>query len=129
MEVLYEEIKQAVLKIPLEETGEELEYRGRSYFVEPFSQQGPAGEYFQSSSFDGADIYLWEKVPEKFKRPVLLHEIIEADLNIHQNIPKENAHDEAIKHDMRFARETLDRKTFKGYEGFRANAAEFSGGK
>lgn len=122
MEINYEKLKDLALNIPLKENGEMVKYRGRDYFVAPFSQEGPEGEFFPSTAFDGADIYLWERVPKKFKRSVFLHELVEADLCFHQGVRQKSAHDIAVECDRKFARDTLDSKTYEEYENFRENA-------
>jgi hypothetical protein len=125
MEINYDEIKGAVLEIAIDETGDLLSYRGRDYYIDPISPAGPIGEFHASTEYDGADIYIWDKVPKKFRRAIILHEVIEADLHIHQWLPQNEAHERTVPHDRRYARETLDSKTFLEYEEFRKNGNEF----
>ncbi len=72
-------------------------------------------------------MYVWDKVPSGFRRPIILHEVVEADLYIHQNISKSKAHGKAVDLDKRFAKETLDAQTLAEYEAFRAKGGEFFG--
>ena len=125
MEINYEEIKSAVSEIAIDEAGDLLSYRGRDYYIDPNSPARPIGEFHKSTAYDGADIYIWDKVPEKFRRAIILHEVIEADLYIHQGLPQNEAHERTVPYDRRYARETLDSKTFLEYEEFRKNGNEF----
>jgi hypothetical protein len=125
MGINYDEIKSAVSEIAIDKTGDLLLYGGRDYYIDPISPAGPIGEFYASTAYDGADIYIWDKVPEKFRRAIILHEVIEADLHIHQGLPLNKAHERTVPFDRRYARETLDSKTFLEYEKFRKNGNEF----
>jgi hypothetical protein len=125
MEVDYTEIKSAVSKVSIDETGGLLSYRGRDYYVDPISPAGSIGEFHWSTLYDGADIYIWDKVPEEFRRVIILHEVIEADLRIHQKLPLNEAHEKTVSYDRRYAKETLDSKALLEYEELRKNGDEF----
>jgi hypothetical protein len=120
----YKGIKEAVSEISVVENGQLLPYRGRDYWI-GISSQGPIAEAFDNSYYSGADIYIWDQVPEKFRRAIILHEVIEADLYFFQDIPKPKSHKKAVELDRRFARETLDSKTLAEYEEFRKQGGDF----
>lgn len=129
MEIDYEALRKAVESLPLKNF-EETEYRGRMYMVEPISPtKNPPVEWFTSTAYDGADVYIWEGIPEKFKRPVILHEILEADLTLHQGIPIDTAHKIAQDNDRKYAKEKLDDIAYKQYEELRAELGTFFGGE
>lgn len=123
MDIKYDEIRNALLSISVVEVTV-LSYRSRDYYIDPVSPQGPIAEFHYSTSYNGADIYVWDKVPVEFRRSVILHEIVEADLHMHQNVEKMKAHEEAVKLDNRFARETLDTEKYTKYECFCAEVRD-----
>ncbi len=118
MEIDFAELKRIVLGLSVTDVST-LEYRDRTYYVNPSSGEGPPGESFAPTYYDGADIYIWRRVPQKFRRPVIIHEVVEADLSYHQHLPRSVAHQTAVEIDRRFARETLDAATLTEYELFR----------
>ena len=73
------------------------------------SPQGPIGMFVPSHAYSGADIYIWEGVPRLFVRPVVVHEIVEADLRICQNA-QGAAHSLARRVDRLIAKELFPRK-------------------
>ena len=93
-------------------------YRDREYFF-MFSPQGPIGMFVPSHAYSGADIYIWEGVPRLFVRPVVVHEIVEADLRICQNA-QGAAHSLARRVDRLIAKELLSENDFIKYELFRS---------
>lgn len=116
-DIQYNKLKQTVRELsPTEVTI--IPYRGRDYFVDPEAEQGPAGEFHPSTVYDGADVYVWKQVPQKLRLPVIFHEVVEADLRIHQGAPKQEAHDLAALLDAQFAKDTFDTETMHSYSDF-----------
>lgn len=118
MNIDFERLKRELLDVPID-AASIITYNSRRYYLDLEAGQGPAGEYYTSTAYDGADIYVWDAVPEIFRKSVAFHEIVEADLYIHQHVSKRKAHLKATEADRRFASETLDHKTFLEYEEFR----------
>ena len=118
MEIDFAELKRIVLDLSVTSVST-LEYRDRTYYVEPAARDGPPGESFVSTYYDGADIYVWKRVPKQFRRPVIVHEVVEADLSFYQGVPRSVAHQTAVEIDRRFASETLDALALAEYELFR----------
>ena len=95
-------------------------YRGRNYWIQITENLEPPAWYSTSTLVDGADIYLdKQKIPQKFQKPVILHEIIEADLSIHQNIPLQKAHQLAQEEDRTYASLFLSSTQREEYEKLR----------
>ena len=115
MDIRYEELKAKVEDISLDKSSV-INYRGRDYWVQPNSisfreagkDAGKPAEWHRSSEYSGADIYIWRDIEPEFKKAMILHEIIEADLQHHQRVPGEEAHDAAMKDGMRYAGETME---------------------
>jgi hypothetical protein len=82
----------------------------------PDEECGKPAEWFRSSAYDGADVYIWEDIEPEFKKAMILHEIIEADLRLHQRMPIEEAHGTASVLSTRHAMEILDSATFELFE-------------
>lgn len=129
MDVDYEQLKNAVEALPLRNF-EETEYRGRVYMVDPISpMKNPPAEWFESTAYDGADVYIWKGIPPEFKRSIILHEILEADLTLHQGIPRERSHTVATEYDTKYAKEKLDDIAYRQYEELRVTLSSFFGGE
>lgn len=111
MNIDYDRLKGRVDELSLDEI-EIVHYNGRQYWVDlnciPDPECGQPAEWFKSTKFSGADVYVWDNVEPEFKRAMALHEIIEADLKRHQLVPIEEAHRIAREHDKRYASETMD---------------------
>ncbi|MBD3249109.1 hypothetical protein GF336_03625 [Candidatus Woesearchaeota archaeon] len=127
MEVQFDELVKIIDEISLTDRSR-IQYRDRTYFIELDGRSGPEAEFFASGTYSGADIYIWNQVRPEFKRPMILHEVIEADLYLHQRIPKRDAHMTAMEHDRNYAKATLDTQTLLEYEQFRESINEFFGG-
>ena len=87
-------------------------YNERGYYADlgctPDYNGGMPAEWFRSTRHSGADVYIWSNIEPEFKRAMDLHEIIEADLKMHQNLTAEEAHKTARKYDSIFAKETMN---------------------
>ena len=127
MEVQFDELVKIIDEISLTDRSR-IQYRDRTYFIEPDGRSGPEAEFFESGTYSGADVYIWNQVRPEFRRPMILHEVIEADLYLHQRIPKRDAHQTAVEYDRKYARMNLDDQTLKEYEEFRESINEFFGG-
>jgi len=124
MEVKFDELTKIINAISLTKRSV-IQYRNKTYFIEPNGREGPEAEIFPSGTYDGADIYIWNKVKREFRRPIILHEIIEADLFLHQKVPKRDAHKTAMKYDKDYAKNSLDSQTLREYEEFRTSISKF----
>ena len=97
-------------------------------------EKSPARYSYPSMQVNGADIIMWETIPEKFRRAILLHEVAEVLLRNPKNGEFETgrlreAHSTAKEWDERFAGETLDKKTFAEYLRYKTNYSKFLGQK
>ena len=124
MEVKFDELTKIINAISLTKRSV-IQYRNKTYFIEPNGREGPEAEFFPSRTYNGADIYIWNKVRREFRRPIILHEVIEADLFLHQKIPKSDAHKTSMKYDKNYAKNSLDSQTLREYEEFRTSISEF----
>jgi len=124
MKVKFDELAKLIDAISLTKRSK-IQYEDRIYFIEPNGREGPEAEFFPSGTYNGADIYIWNKVRREFRRPMILHEVIEADLFLHQKVPKSDAHKTAMKYDKDYAKNSLDSQTLKEYEEFRTSISEF----
>ncbi len=120
----YASLKSIVLSLELpkdetKETSDVVTYRDNEYFIDMCSPIGPAGEFFASTHYSGADIYVWKEVPLNLRRVVIIHELLEADLLLIQGANRSEAHSLAVAVERRFARETLDDRLFGQYTDFR----------
>jgi hypothetical protein len=109
MQVDYESLKKSIDDLDLNNISR-VQYRSREYWINPTSApgEGKPAQWFKSTSCSGADVYLWETIEPEFKKAMVLHEIIEADLKVHQRVPEQVAHDVAREHDERYVKETLN---------------------
>ncbi len=106
------------------------EYRGRSYWIQISDgiNPPPACWYSKSTYVDGADIYIdKEVIPDIFKRPVIFHEILEADLFLYQGVEKNEAHHIAREEDRKYANKLLTESEKREYEELRKRLCDFSG--
>ncbi|MBI4919052.1 hypothetical protein HY837_03920 [archaeon] len=118
MNIDFDALKSAVDGLFLDGSHETLEYFGRTYFVTS-SPDLDTAVWFAPTYYTGADIYFCERIPEKFKGPVVLHEILEADLRVHQELPLSEAHKIAVIHDSLYAKQKLTEQDFLKYEKWR----------
>ena len=111
MDIDYDRLKGKIDELSLDEIST-VRYNGREYYIDPNSTSNPdcgkPAEWFKSSAYSGADVYIWDSVEPEFKKAMALHEIIEADLKRHQHVPIEEAHRIARENDERYASETMD---------------------
>ena len=125
MEVEFEDLKRKVNGLNLSEW-ENIEYRGRTFHIIPDVPHGEGlpAEWFKSTHYDGADVYIWENIPDDFKRSIIIHEIIEADLRLNQRVDCTKAHEAATDYDRRYASLTLDEQRYRQYENERNRLLE-----
>jgi hypothetical protein len=135
MEIKYEAIRDAISRVGLEDyTFFEAGGLDHCLVYEPQGdEKSPARYSYPSRQVNGADIIMWETIPEQFRRPVLLHEVAEVLLR-KPNYQKsgfelgfEEAHLSAKEWDERFAKETLDRATLAEYLKYKSTFSEFLG--
>jgi len=116
MEIDFKELKTELKLIGLEEISR-VPYRDRVYWVDPMAfPDGKPSQWFESTAYSGADVYVWGGLRQEFKKPLILHEIIEADLVLHQEIERRDAHTEAEKFDGKYAKSLLSKEEFSDYE-------------
>jgi len=116
MEVDFEGLKKELRSVDLEGISV-VPYRERIFWVDSMSfPDGKPAQWFESTGYSGADIYLWGGLREDFKRPFILHEIVEADLVLYQKVNKKTAHEEAKKFDRKYAESILSEEEFSDYE-------------
>lgn len=97
-----------------------VQYRGRDYRIDIGKHVDSPAWYLESSFVTGAEIGIdRDQIPDKFKRAVILHEIVEADLYIHQQIIRRKAHHRAVREDYFYARKHLNEAEFREYGTFR----------
>jgi len=116
MEIDFKELETELKLIDLDDINR-VPYRDRTYWVDPMAfPEGKPAQWFESTAYNGADIYIWGGVREEFKKPLILHEIIEADLVLHQKTGREEAHEEARRVDREYAKSRLNQEEFSDYE-------------
>lgn len=118
MELDYDGLKKSLSRISARRNGQLVPYRGRDYWI-GISPQGPIAEIFAGSFYGAADIYIWNRVPPKFRKPVIFHEVLEADLSFYQGVPKQDAHNIASGMDSKYAEELLRKEDFEEYKKFK----------
>ena len=120
MELLYDELRKELDRLSLDATFIVF-YRTRDFFIDPNSTpgHGEPAEWFPSTVYSGADVYVWEDIEREFKMPIILHEVIEADLRIYQEFSKDDSHNIAKEFDKRYAKELLSGEFYKDYEANR----------
>ncbi len=93
-------------------------------FLDPRNTGQPCF-YLKQKDLTRFEIYIWRKIPKVFKRPLILHEIVESLTmeSWHYSIGEEpyedaqrRAHNLAVDLDDRFARETLDDREYSEYK-------------
>ncbi|MBI5066247.1 hypothetical protein HZA97_08485 [Candidatus Woesearchaeota archaeon] len=119
MNIDFPGLKSAIETLLLDGSFETLEYFGRTYFVTSTSDNTMPAEWTVSSYYDGADVYFWEELPEKFRGLVVLHEILEADLRLYQGLLPSEAHNIAVIHDTLYAKQKLTKKECLKYRSWR----------
>jgi hypothetical protein len=137
MEIKYEAIKKAISRVGLEDcTFFEAGGLGHCLVYElQGDEKSPARYSYPSEQVNGADIIMWETIPELFRKPILLHEVAEFLLREPLDNPPylnrgfDEAHSTAKEWDERFARETLDEKTFTEYVRYRSEYSKVLGQK
>ncbi len=97
-----------------------VEYLNRTYWIDPtsYSGEGEIAEWFASTVYDGADIYIHDSAPKKFKKPYILHEIIESSL-VREGLSTHAAHLVAKHFDGEYAKEILSDSKYEEYETLR----------
>ena len=106
-----------------------VEYRGRNFWLQISKGLNPPAAWYSESTYvDGADVYIdKDLIPDRFKKPVIFHEILEADLRIHQNMPQDEAHRLARDEDRKYANKLLTESEKSDYEGLRKELGDFFG--
>jgi hypothetical protein len=135
MTIKYEAIREVISRVDLEDyTFFEAGELGHCLVYETQGdEKSPAKYSYPSEQVNGADIIMWETIPEQFRRPILLHEVAEVLLrkpNYEKSefeLGMEEAHSTAKEWDERFAGETLDKKTFAEYLKYKSSFSEFLG--
>ena len=116
MEVDFKELKTELKLIDLEEINR-IPYHDNMYWIDPMAfPDGEPSQWFESTAYTGADVYIWGGLRKEFKKPLILHEIIEADLVLHQGVDRRAAHREAEKFDRKYARSLLNKEELSDYE-------------
>ncbi len=132
MDVNYQALKDLVQGANFE-VGEELLYSGVSFLLFPCEYQererieGVSPVFSQPSSIADWDIYFSTNVVDrKFRKPVLLHEILEAEQfavlqedGLNRIEAGKRAHETARVYDDKLAQELFDNQGYKEYCTFR----------
>lgn len=90
-------------------------YQGNTYAITILDSDVAAPP---SASAGETDIYVPATVPAHFRRAVIMHRIIEADLKM-QRASEDRAHELATKHEMKYAAEMLAAELFEEYQHYR----------
>ena len=94
-----------------------IEYKGREYWINPIAESGheSPSSWYRSTDYSGADVYIWRNMKKKIKKQFTFHEIIEADLRLHEQFSECNSHifSNVITDD--YARRTLNDTTLDLY--------------
>lgn len=104
------------------EEGFEFEYDDIDHQVllcDENEEQGSPVEYTRSTGIAGYDIYIWESMPETWKKVAMMHEIKEINLITKVGWDKVKAHWEARKLEDEYGHELLGEEEFKKYIDFR----------
>jgi len=135
-DVEYQSLKDAVDGASLEQ-GEIISCKDLSHYIlfcPTDTEDGlPARWIYPSSLVNGGDIYIWASIRKEFKRPLILHEILEVTYSIERfgnvrpyfipdselEAESKKGHRLARQYDERYAKETLDKTTFKEYLDYR----------
>lgn len=145
MQIDYNEMKAFFDRLEIEE-GIEFEYMDRPFtvwfgeYTELERRENKSAIFYSASDInDGWDIYV-PRLKERFMRPVLVHECIEALVNrefAEQNRGKGSmtieedrtnhlrAHEFARSYDERYARDTLSSRQLREYLGIKEKYKEF----
>ncbi len=132
MEVDYDELKRVVEDAEFK-PWEKLAYAGLNYLLFPSDELSEREKkerappvFFRPSTVADWDIYFtMGEIDERFRKPVLLHEILEVERFREfdkSGLPIENplskAHGVAMDYDNRYARESLSDKDYADYCSF-----------
>jgi len=116
-----EKIAQVIDSIRFEEKFE-FEYDGIKYQIllcNTNEEKGSPVAYFESTGISGFDIYIWDSLPEDWKRVAMMHEIKEIHLRIKMKWGKVNAHWEARKFEDKYGLAKLGTVEFGKYKKYR----------
>lgn len=125
MNINYQALKQIVDKARFK-YGEEFSYLGIDFLL--FSDISDNQDaFYQHSSLVDWDIYIiTDRTSRKFRKPILLHEILEAEqlgTLMKKGMNREEAGNQAHKtariYDDKYAKELFDNQTYKMYCQFR----------
>lgn len=131
MDIQFEELSTLLESLDLNEVSL-VSYRNRNYWVDCIAEPGHGKpvEWFSSTSLEGADIYCWADINPLHKRPMIFHELIEADLVLHQEVDQTRAHNAARVLDREYAKRLMTAQELVEYETQRrAMEKRFSGRK
>lgn len=131
MEIDYSALKRVVERANFGDM-EELSYSGVNYLLFPceYSEEerenGEPPVFFQGSTVADWDIYFaMKEIDERFRKPVLLHELVEAERYgklVRDGLSKEEAsvrsHDIAVSCDDKYAKELLSAEDYNDYSDF-----------
>ncbi|MBT3395049.1 hypothetical protein HOA59_00730 [archaeon] len=97
-----------------------VKYLDRTYWIDPtsYSGEGEIAEWFASTTYDGADIYIHDNAIDEFKKPYILHEIVESSL-VRDGLSTHAAHLVAKHFDGEYAKEILSDSKYEEYETLR----------
>ncbi len=135
MEIKYEDITKVVRKLGLRDYTF-FQCGGLDHclvYEDPDNGGTPAWYTYPSQQVDGADIILFNTIPRIFRKPIILHEVAEVLLRKPDyesgefEFEMEQAHPTAKQWDERFAKETLDDKTFAEYLAYKSRFSKFLG--
>ena len=132
MSIDYQALKQIVDNARFE-CGEEFSYLGVDFLLFPgkYSERerriNASPAFYQPSSLANWDIYLAvDVINEEFRKPILLHEILEAEQlvtlrkeGMNRQEARNQAHKTARTYDDKYAKEVLDNQTYERYCQFR----------